>query len=185
MNKIKVIGRLFLSLVLLGIPEIISSQPGEYMMKGIFLEKFTRFIEWPESAGIEDTSKPFVVRVIGKNPFNGLLDQLYKNQKIKNKKVQIEYIDNPEEIDDCNLLFIPSSERARISEILEKTKDKPILTVGESELISGKGVIINLRLSNRKIRFEIDEKAAHGSQLYVSHLLLKEAILIDTSEDRK
>jgi hypothetical protein len=155
-------------------------QQGEYLIKGIFLEKFTRFIDWPQSSGIDDTSKPFVVGVIGMDPFNSLLNQLYQNQKIKNKRVKILYLSNIQEIKDCNLLFISSSEKNRISEILKITSNKPILTLSDSDVLSGTGVIINLRLRNKKIIFEIDERAAREANFYMSHLLLKEAIIVDS-----
>ena len=171
---------LFLFLVL-GITEYGYAQPGEYVIKGVFLEKFTRFIEWPKSAGVDDTTKPFIVGIIGKDPFKSLLNQLYTAQKIKNKRVEVRYLTNISEIGDCNLLFISRSERNRISKIIELTRQKPILTVSDADGFSGSGVIINLLLSDNKIRFEINENAARQASLYMSHLLLKEAIIVDSS----
>jgi hypothetical protein len=162
------------------IPARMFSQQGEYVIKGIFLEKFTRFIDWPQSSGIDDTSKPFVIGVIGRDPFNSLLNQLYQNQKIKNKRVEIQYLSSIYQINDCNLLFISSSEKNRISEIIKMTRNKPILTISDSDILSRTGVIINLRLRNKKIYFEIDERAAREANLYMSHLLLKEAIIVDS-----
>ena len=174
----------FVLVLAVAMQQRIESQPTEYLLKGIFLEKFTRFIEWPLASGVEDTTRPFILGVIGKNPFNGFLNQLYQNQRIKNKKVLVEYFNTPDEIDDCNLLFIARSEQNRISEILEKTKTRPILTIGDSDFLSARGVIINLQVRNKKIRFEINEKAARLSKLYISHLLLKEATIIDPDGSR-
>jgi hypothetical protein len=163
-----------------GMTEAISPQASEYMLKGIFLEKFTRFIEWPKSSGVEDSTKPFIISVIGKDPFKSLLDQLYSSQKIRNKKVELRYVSDISDIDDCNILFIARSEKYRIAEIIGQTRQKPILTVGDSESLTGSGVIINLRLTGNKIRFEINEDAAREANLYMSHLLLKEAIIVDS-----
>ena len=156
------------------------AQSNEYLVKGIFLERFTRFIEWPEASGVEDTSRPFIVGVIGQDPFNALLDQLYKTQKIKNKNVEVRYLSGLSELDNCNLLFISRSEKSRVGVIIDRTRYKPILTVSDFEDADNCGVIINLRLVDKKVRFEIDEQAARDARLYMSHLLLKEAIIIDS-----
>ena len=41
----------------------------EYKIKGVLLEKFVDFIDWPDGSDISDKSKPFVISVIGENPF--------------------------------------------------------------------------------------------------------------------
>jgi hypothetical protein len=53
----------------------------EYEVKAAFLEKFTRFIEWPSEVHIEDVSRPFVIGVIGEN----LLTQFLKKCMLNNK----------------------------------------------------------------------------------------------------
>ena len=84
--------------VLLQIPCF--GQESEYQIKAIFLERFTRFIEWPNSSGISDTSTSFIIAVIGDNPFGSILEQTYAKQKIRNKKVEIRYISTPDNIAD-------------------------------------------------------------------------------------
>jgi hypothetical protein len=49
---------------------IIHAQTDEYLLKAGFLERFTRFIEWPGETNIADNTKPFVISVIGENPFD-------------------------------------------------------------------------------------------------------------------
>ncbi|MCD4695436.1 MAG: YfiR family protein, partial [Bacteroidales bacterium] len=69
------------------IPIMIFSQTEEYTIKAVFMERFTRFTEWPAESAINDTTKPFVISVIGKNPFGNLLEETYSSQKILNKNV--------------------------------------------------------------------------------------------------
>lgn len=151
------------------------TQSKEYLVKAVFLERFTRFIEWPEESAISDTSKPFVLGVIGENPFGSILEQLYATQKIKNKKVMIRYISDMNQISDCNLLFIAKSENKRLSEILSLTKEKAILTISDTGEFAAKGVLINLYIARDNINFEINEKMVRKSGLRMSYLLLKEA----------
>ena len=57
------------------------AQESEYQIKAIFLEQFTRFIEWPISSPVSDTTKPFIITVIGENPFGPILERTYSNRK--------------------------------------------------------------------------------------------------------
>jgi hypothetical protein len=154
-------------------------QEPEYQVKAIFLEHFTRFIEWPNSSGISDTSTPFIIAVIGENPFGAILEQTYAKQKIKNKRVEIHYLLSPDEIADCHLLFISSSNKKILDEILSRTRNRPVLTISDTEGFAKKKVLINFYLFGNKIKFEINEKAVHESGLAMSYMLLNLAIIVD------
>ncbi len=160
------------------------AQQSEYTIKAVFLEHFTRFIEWPESTEIANTSQPFYVAVIGENPFGSILDQVYSEQKIKNRRVEILYFATLDEITHCHILFISRSNKEILSEILARTKDKPILTVSDTEGFAENGVLINFYLSGNRIKFEINEKAVHDSGLAMSYRLLSLARIVEQDRER-
>lgn len=171
--------RLSFLFIILGLPTFVFAQRDEYMIKAVYLERFTRFVEWPKESGIVDTSKPFIITIISRNPFGSILEQIYSKQKIKNREVKIRNISNTNEIKGCHLLFIPSSNRKKLSEILAFTAKKPILTVSDTQSFAEKGVLINLFLAENKIRFEINETAVRESGLYMSYHLLKYAKVVN------
>jgi len=161
-------------------------QATEDKLKAVFLERFTRFVEWPDHhSEFSDTSRPFVIKVIGKNPFNSSLEDLYTNAKIKNKKVEIDYISNISDIDSCHILYISNSMENSLERILEYTKSKPILTVSEHKGFAERGVIINFFVTNNKLRFEINESSLSQSKLYMSYLLLNVATIVKSGEGGK
>ncbi len=45
------------------------AQLSEYDVKAVFLSRIAEYIEWPEQADAEEDSEPFVIAVIGENPF--------------------------------------------------------------------------------------------------------------------
>ncbi len=155
------------------------AQTSEYTIKAAFLERFTRFIEWPDVSAVSDTTESFVLGVIGENPFGSILEQLYATQKIKNKEVEIQSLSNLDEISGCHLLFISKSKEKELSKILSLTKDKPILTISDANGFAENGVLINLYLAENKIRFEINETAVRVSGLTVSYLLLNAAKIVN------
>lgn len=157
---------------------IIHAQTDEYLMKAGFLERFTRFIEWPVETNITDSSKPFVISVIGKNPFDEKLDQFFETTKIKNRKVEIRYISELGEIKNTHVLFITKSKQKQLSEILSLTQGKPVLTVSDTDGFGKKGVLINFYIEQNKIRFEINKNTIQESGLQISYLLLNIAKII-------
>jgi len=188
-RKMKLLNWLILYLMILSIgflmPQSAMAQQREYTIKAVFLEHFTRFIEWPESSEISDTSTPFIVAVIGENPFGSILEQIYAKQKIKNKSVEIRYISTPDEIGDCQILFISRSTKNILPEILSRTRNKPILTVSDTEGFAQQKVLINFYLTEDKIKFEINEKAVHQSGLVMSYRLLSLARIVNSARENK
>src|SRR5580698_556341 len=49
----------------------------EYPLKAAFLYNFANYVEWP-SAAFQSSTSPFIVGVLGPNPFGSMLDELAK-----------------------------------------------------------------------------------------------------------
>ena len=75
-----------------GLTSRAASQPREYLLKTVFLERFTRFIEWPQESAMSDTSKPFILGCIGDTPIRSTLHTVYRSQTIKNKQPEIRHV---------------------------------------------------------------------------------------------
>jgi hypothetical protein len=165
----------FLILMYLNLPSFSLAQNNEYILKAAFMERFTRFIDWPNETGINDTTKPFIIGVIGENPFGSILDNLAMIQKIKSKRIEIRYYTIQNLNPDCHLLFISDSESENLKRILSVTKKKPILTIGDKENFCRFGVLINFLFEKNKLLYEVNETALNQAGLVVSYLLLMTA----------
>ena len=160
------------------------SQPQEYSVKAVFIERFTQFIDWPKEV-LSETAPPFfIIGVIGENPFGNELENLYNSKLIKNKNVKILYLNSASEIDLCHVLFISSSKKNEILSILNLTSFKPILTIGDTTGFCEKGVLINFFVENSKIRFAINNTAFQNAGLTVSYHLLKYAKVISNKGNK-
>jgi len=159
------------------------SQASIYVLKAVYLEKFSRFITWPEESLTDDTSKPFIISVIGKTPLTKNLEQIYAIQKIKNKRVIIQSVTNIKDIEGSHVLFIAESEKKNIDKIISITKHQPILTIGETKGYAEKGVLINFFEKDNKLRFEINETAVLKSPLQMSYYLLNSAKIVQPVEE--
>jgi len=72
-------------------------------------------------------------------------------------------------------LFIAESEKKNIEKIVSITSGLPVLTIGETDGFSEKGILVNFFEENKKLRFEINETAVLKSQLKMSYYLLNTA----------
>lgn len=160
-----------------------SAQDREYQIKAEFLERFTRFIEWPADSPVSDPSSPFTICVIGENPYGTYLQDLADVERIHKKQIEVREISSVAEISSCNLLFISKSAKAALTSILNFTGEKPILTVSDTPGFAGRGVLINFYEDLGYVRFEINPGAAQRSGLRFSSRLLKLGRLIKTDSN--
>lgn len=159
----------------------------EYLRKAALFQRISDYIEWPEETGMNDKSKPFVIGVIGKNPFGTILDISYtqKKNKIKGKKVEVKYISKPGEISNFHILFISESMEKNLAEIIAVTRSKPVLTFADTKGFAKQGVLFNFYNLENKIYFEVNVSALQESPITVDPLLLSLARDVRPAEVKK
>lgn len=153
------------------------SQSSEFEMKAVALEKLAIFIEWPKSDS-ENANHNFVIAILGQNPFGMTLEQVYKNHKIKDREVKIVYINDIEQLPECQMLFIPKVKKGTLVRILHHVKTLPVLTVSDTEGYARVGCHINFFNFDGKLRFEINQKAMKLDGFIVDYKLLRVAKIV-------
>jgi YfiR/HmsC-like len=153
-------------------------------VEAAYLYNFAKFVHWPEVAfSSEDSS--LVIGVLGRDPFGEILDDTVEGRRIGTRAIEVRRfewtnLDDRNELRKCHILFVSTSERHRLDEILQVVADAPMLVVGETEGHAAAGGTIGFVLENGRIVFEINESAAERSGLKLSAKLLKLARLVET-----
>lgn len=143
----------------------------EYQLKAAFLFKSLPFIDWPaEKLGAPDS--PFVIGVLGKDPFGGALEAAMEGKKFKEHPLIVRHVSNAAEARTCHLLFISRSEDNRLGAILKELRGNPVLTVGESEDFIEHGGMINFVIVQNYLRFKTNRLAANEAGLHLKPQLL-------------
>ncbi|HZL43368.1 MAG TPA: YfiR family protein [Verrucomicrobiae bacterium] len=145
--------------------------PTEYKLKAAFLFNFAKYVEWPPAAFAEATS-PMVIGILGENPFRDDLEPTIRDKTINNRPLVIKEFRSPAEATNCHILFISTSEKQRLPEILKSLHGTSVLTVGETDRFTETGGMINFVTEGNKIRFQINVEAAKSAGLKVSSKLL-------------
>lgn len=147
------------------------AQPSEYQIKAAFLFNFARFVEWPKSAFATPTS-PLVIGILGEDPFRDDLTKTVGNKAVDTHPVVTKEFRSVAEATNCHVLFISTSEKKKLPEILQSLKGTSVLTVAETDGFIEKGGMINFVLEGTKIRFQINKDAAASAGLKISSKLM-------------
>jgi len=143
----------------------------EYEVKAAFLYNFPKFVEWPPEA-LGNNGSPLVVGIIGDDPFGSAIDRIINGKSIAGHQFTIRRLKWGQNLRDCHILFVSSSEQKRLPQILESLKGASVLTVSEMDQFSQQGGIIGFVMEASKVRFEINTYAAEQAKLKISSRLL-------------
>lgn len=153
-----------------------TTQASEYEVKAAYLYQFAKFIEWP-SEGAGSGAVNLSICVLGKSPFGGAFST-YVGKKVRNRRVTVAGINRIEELNDCDILFVSTSEKAKLKQILASAASRPVLTISDIKHFAAAGGMIGLISVDDKLRFEINQRATQRSNLRVSAKLLKLAVTV-------
>ena len=154
------------------------SRSSEYELKAAFLYNFIKFTEWPAEEA-RQKSEPFIIGIVGRDPFGAALDKVIEGEIFQNKTVMTRRFPRMDEAAaNSEVLFIGSSEESNLPAILKSLDGQPVLTVSEIENFAHRGGVIQLKKENNKIVFEINIEAAKRAGLAMNAQLLKLAKIV-------
>lgn len=149
----------------------------EYVVKGLLVSRTTRFSKWPSLLEEEFQKNGLTIGIWGDKRIIEKFTHAFKIEQIKQYHIKMICINKYEDIASVNLLFIPNSAK-KIQTILDYTKNKPILTIGENKQFIQQGGIINFVVLNNNIKFEVNSTVANSVGIKISYLLLERALKV-------
>ena len=152
----------------------------EYDVKAAYLFKFTKFVEWP-AAAFAGPDAPFVIGIVGHDPFNGGLDRLIEGNTTGDRRLEVRHLNANDSagLRECQMIFVSTSEQRRLANILSTVQGRPVLVVGESEGFASAGGMLGFALRESRMGIEINSAAARQARLKISSQLLNLAKLVN------
>jgi hypothetical protein len=147
-----------------------AERPTEYEVKAAFLYNFAKFVKWPEGEPLGPT---FVIAVLGTDPFGQVLDRTLAGKTVLDKTVEVRRIDSVAAATGAQILFIGSSEKARVAEILKALGSARVLTVAEMDGFAERGGMIGFKLREDVVRFDINLDQVNQAGLKMSSQLVR------------
>lgn len=141
----------------------------ECHVKAWFLFNFLKFVEWPASLNNGANHAPWVIGVLGTDPFGSVLDNTVRGKRVNGRPVEVRRYPRADDVKECNILFIGREEFARSG----VPAPAGVLTVGEAPGFLEAGGAINFYLEDHRVYFEIRPAVTQKAGLQVSSQLLR------------
>lgn len=145
----------------------------ELTLKASLLLKLTRKIKWPKN--VSSNRNKLILCFHDRDYFRGIIDLAIKHPQVSMNWEVRENV-SLEETKNCHILFLDLGQKKQLKKTIAYVKNYPVLTVGDTEGFTEKGVLINFIVVDNKLRFKIKEDALETSSLQINDELLSLAI---------
>lgn len=149
----------------------------EYQVKGACLIKFGMFVEWPVAPNGSADKSPFVIGILGNDPFGKTFDEAVAKEKVNGRHVMVKRGKSAAELLDCQIVFISFPELDRVRAAITQFATNGVLTVSDAPGFAGMGGMVGfIKEASKegvKVRFEINSEIAGQSGLKLSSKLLQ------------
>lgn len=143
----------------------------ETAVKAAFLYKFIGYVGLPPaSAGNPGT--PFVIGVAGAEEIAAELARLTAGRTIDNRPIEIRQLKESESINGIQMLFAAGTDSTRLTRLLRSAQQRAILAVTDANDALDLGSVINFRLVDGRVRFEVSLLNAEKGGLKLSSRML-------------
>ncbi len=145
---------------------VCAESASEAQLRAAYLVNFLKYVEWPVGVG------GATICIYGRDSLTGPL-AAYEGRTIQGREVRIRRISQPEQLADCQEVFVPEADEERYAGLFRSVGRLPVLTVGESPAFvqQGGGVAL-VRVENRLV-FDVNLGAITRSGLRVSPQMLR------------
>jgi len=150
------------------------AEVSETTVKAAFLPRFARYVTWPPAA-MPKGSEPFVLCVIGGDPFGAMLDQAARSQSVDGRRIVVRRLDSAAGAEGCHIAFVDGSRSQPTGQLLAALARKPVLTVTDAGNGGQRG-LIHFTVASGRVRFFIDQAGAAQRGLTISSRLLALAL---------
>lgn len=150
----------------------------ELSVKAAYLYKFLGYVEWPP-AQFPGPGAPFVIGIAGNERLASELERISAGRRVKDRRIVVRRMRPDEPLTGLHLLYAGPGDAARQAHLLKLAQQRPILTVTDAGAVTPPG-IINFRVIDNRVRFEVALDIAQRSGLQLSSRLLSVALAVQT-----
>jgi hypothetical protein len=150
-----------------------STAPGvplERRVKAAFLYKFLGYTDFPASA-FPDAAAPLTIGVIGADDLAVELARVAAGRTVNNRPIEVRELRESDAGARVHLLFVGGSDPQRVARIVHQATGA-MLVVTECENGLQVGSVINFRIVDERVRFDVALDAAERNGIKLSSRLL-------------
>lgn len=142
----------------------------EYGVKSAFVYNFLQFVDWPASK--LPPAALLTICVLEDPPIARQLSAL-SDRTAKGHPIRVRSVTAPSDAEPCHVLFVSADDSGRLPELALRYRRAGLLLIGEGAGPEVSEAVINLVVSDNKVRFDVNLKAATEQDLKISSRLLQ------------
>jgi hypothetical protein len=156
--------------------------PTEHQVKAAFLLHFAKLVDWPNWPTTSDSSEPFEIAVVGRDPFGAELEATLAGSQVQGRPIRVLRASSAAALErPPQILFVAEDDPAEARRALKALRGQPVLTVGETSGFAERGGLIGFRLTDDgRVAFDVNLQLAERAGLKVSSQLLRVARVVET-----
>ena len=165
--------RKLFSVILLTI--VVGSVSGQVQIQKVeasFIANFVRYIKWPQ----QESMKSFTIGVFGKNQtiYKTLIATI-DGKNVGVAKILVIEVDDMEGMKKCQIVFIPNGRSSRAKKLIMALENNSVMPITEEQDFMPKYSVINFKVKNSKLTFQLNSEIANNKQIQVSSKLAQMA----------
>jgi ABC-type amino acid transport substrate-binding protein len=148
----------------------VAGVPLERRVKAAFLYKFLGYTDFPPSA-FADATTPLTIGVIGADELAVELARVVAGRTVNNRAVEVRELRESDAAARVHLLFVGGVDTQRVGRVVHQA-GAAMLVVTECENGLQLGSVINFRIIDERVRFDVSLDAAERNGIKLSSRLL-------------
>lgn len=148
--------------------------PLERQVKAAYLYKFATFVEWPEGSFARPDS-PLVIGVHGDEQLAAQVEQTVAGRAVNGHALVVKRLKRGDALNGVHILFTGAADRSGAAGMLAAARGQQCLTVSDAEDGLSLGSMINFKVAEDKLRFEVAMRQVNLTQLKISARMLAAA----------
>lgn len=154
-----------------------SAAATEERVKAASLYRFLNYVEWP-AASFTSAASPYVIGVVSDDAIANELVKLSAGRTANNRPVEVRKLEASDSLNGLHVLFISKTERARQPQLLRQAQTRAVLSVTETEGSLAQGSMVNFRIVEDRVRFEVALAPVEKAGLKINSRMLGVAISV-------
>jgi hypothetical protein len=156
----------------------VSAQQDERAVRAAYVFNLTKYVTWP------DKHDKLSVGVIDQGGMGPVLKSVLDNKSSDGRPITVVMHSADAPLNECDVLYVSGVQAPTLKSIIERTKGRPVLTVGDNDRFVRSGGMIALVRSGDEVQIEINLSALRSRHMDVSSRLLSIAVIVSDGGGR-
>lgn len=140
-----------------------------------FLYNLTKYVDW------RPAQKQIVVGYLGDRDLGPGLEKVLEGKDVDGRKIHVVLYPGTADLQRCDVLYVAGMDPTRLREVLNRVRDKRILTVGDTDVFPHMGGMVGLVRNGDQLQLEINLDVARAAGFQISSRVLDLAVIVHSA----